>query len=81
MMNAKTDGRHWTRPSNETIAMLADMVMAGQIVEAALTDGTFVLLMEELKRRGMVLQQRTSNEKNMKPFLYRVGQSSIKESL
>jgi hypothetical protein len=48
------------------------MVVAGQIVEAALTDGTFSLLIEELRRRGMRLQPRTESMKQSKPFLFRV---------
>ena len=40
-------------PSAGTISHLADLVMAGQIVEAAFTDGTFVALMAELNRRGV----------------------------
>jgi hypothetical protein len=59
-------------PSAETIAHLADMVMAGQIIEAALTDGTFVLLMDELNCRGMHLQPRSESEAYLRPFLFRV---------
>ncbi len=60
-------------PSAETISHLADLVIAGQVVEAALTDGTFVLLMDELQRRGLALQPRDEIAKYMAPFLFRVA--------
>jgi hypothetical protein len=61
-------------PEAGTISALADLVMNGQIVEACLTDGTFVALMNELKRRGYVLMPRANNDpvKWLKPFLFRV---------
>jgi hypothetical protein len=54
---------------------LADRVTLGQVVDADLTDGTFVALMNELKRRGLVLQPRAESDpvKWLKPFLFRVG--------
>jgi hypothetical protein len=54
---------------------MADRVMAGQVVDADLTDGTFSQLMEELRRRGMTLQPRDENTKYLKPFLFYVGQT------
>jgi hypothetical protein len=60
-------------PSAGTISHLADLVLAGQIVEAALTDGTFVLLMAELQRRGLALQPRDERVKALAPFLFRVA--------
>jgi hypothetical protein len=61
-------------PDAGTVAELADMVVSGQIVEACLTDGTFVALMNELRRRGWVLRPRAEDEAGrwLKPFLYRV---------
>lgn len=61
-------------PDAGTIGDLADLVMNGQVVEACLTDGTFVALMNELRRRGWVLKPRAADDpvKWLKPFLYRV---------
>ena len=75
LMAKRADDNNQVRnaqPSAGTISRLADMVVAGQIVEAALTDGTFSLLMEELRRRGMTLHPRTESMKQSKPFLFRV---------
>jgi hypothetical protein len=57
------------------VSALADRVELGQAVEADLTDGTFVALMNELRRRGLVLQPRDESDpvKWLKPFLLRVG--------
>ena len=63
------------QPSAGTIGQLADLVMAGQVVEAALSDGTFVLLMAELRRRGLALQPRSESAKHQAPFLFRVAPS------
>lgn len=64
-----------------TIAVLADMVMAGQIVEACLTDGTFVALLNELNRRGYVLHPRADSDpvKWLKPFLFKVSSNGYSE--
>lgn len=64
-------------PSAETIRWLAGRVMAGQVVEAALTDGTFSRLMDELRQRGMTMQPRDEKSKHLKPFLFHVGSSSL----
>lgn len=56
-------------PSAAVISGLADMVMAGKIVSACLTDGTYTLLMQELNRRGYELTIRTEIEKQAAPWL------------
>jgi hypothetical protein len=58
--------------STQDIGVMADRVLRGDVVEANLTDGTFGLLMDELKRRGYGLAQRTEVEKHLNPFLFRV---------
>ena len=58
--------------STQDIGVMADRVLRGDVVEADLTDGTFGLLMDELKRRGYGLAERSEVEKYMQPFLFRV---------
>lgn len=62
-------------PDKAVVMALADRVALGQVVDADLTDGTFVALMNELKRRRLVLQPRAESDpvKWLKPFLFRVG--------
>jgi hypothetical protein len=62
-------------PDMAVVVALADRVALGHVVEADLTDGTFVALMSELKQRGLVLQPRAESDpvKWLKPFLFRVG--------
>jgi hypothetical protein len=60
------------RKTPQDIGVMADRVMRGDVVEADLTDGTFGLLMDELKRRGYGLAQRSEVEKHLQPFLFRV---------
>lgn len=60
-------------PSAAVISGLADLVMAGQIVSASLTDGTYVALMQELNRRGYELTVRTEIEKQAAPWTFRVS--------
>ena len=58
--------------STQDIGALADRVLAGDVVEAELSDGTLGRLMDELKRRGYGLAERSEVEKYMQPFLFRV---------
>jgi hypothetical protein len=58
--------------STQDIGVMADRVLQGDVIEADLTDGTFGLLMDELKKRGYGLAQRTEVEKHLQPFLFRV---------
>lgn len=72
--NKKDEKKIVAGPDAGTVSALADLVVNGQVVEACLTDGTFVALMNELKRRGWVLKPRAADDpvKWLKPFLYRV---------
>lgn len=59
------------------IEYMADRVMAGNVVETDLNDGSFVALMEELKRRGYTLKPRAPHDmvQELRPFLFRVAKS------
>ncbi len=56
---------------------MAERVIAGDVVETDLNDGSFVALMEELRRRGYKLQERAADdpEKQYRPWLFRVAKS------
>lgn len=54
------------------IVEMAERIMRGDVVDADLADGTFVAVMEELKRRGWGLAERSEAEKWLKPFLLKV---------
>lgn len=56
------------------IGALADSVVQGDVVEVDLNDGSFVALMEELRRRGYRLAKRSESEKYLQPFLFKVEQ-------
>lgn len=60
-------------PDAAAISALADLVMAGKIAGASLNDGTFTLLMLELKRRGYELDSRTEMQKQAAPWTFRVA--------
>lgn len=61
----------------QDIGYMADKVIAGDVVETDLNDGSFVALMEELKRRGYKLKERAADdpEKQYRPWLFRVAKS------
>jgi hypothetical protein len=56
----------------QDIGVMADRVLQGDVVEADLSDGTFGLLMDELKRRGYGLVKRSEVENHLQPFIFRV---------
>jgi hypothetical protein len=59
-------------PGAAEIAILANRVERGDVVTADLNDGSFTLLMDELKRRGFQLATRTASEQALNPFLFKV---------
>lgn len=60
-------------PDASAISTLANLVIAGQIVSASLNDGTYIALMQELRRRGYELTDRTEIEKQAAPWTFRVA--------
>lgn len=64
-------------PDAAIISGLADLVMAGKIVSASLSDGTYVALMAELNQRGYELTVRTEIEKQAAPWLLVVSPVAI----
>ncbi len=60
------------------IAGMAEQVQRGQVVTTDLNDGSFVALMTELRRRGYAPVARKPAEKELKPFLVKVGQANAK---
>ena len=58
---------------------MAERVIAGDLVYADLNDDSFVLLMEELRRRGWVLTPRSEDDPDKKtnPFLFRVQLKTV----
>ncbi len=57
----------------EQIMAWADQVVHGQVVTTDLNDGSFVMLMAELRRRGYAPVNRTPIERELKPFVVKVN--------
>jgi hypothetical protein len=64
-----------TRPLTIYIVQMADRALAGEVVTTDLNDGSFVALMEELRRRKFVLAPRAEDDPDRKrnPFLFHVS--------